>query len=333
MLRARPRLYHALAEALAEPPDWLALPGRAWPLFESAQRLAPESEAARNAIGAIAEIRAKPLAARRARYHALFVGPGRPRFWLYESAHRSGRLLGPETFAVEKLYRAAGLEVAGSELPDHASLELAFLAHLAEQAADRSERWFIEQHAGRWLPELGRALARSGDEVYAPIGQVLAEWLEERAGCRVTSVVNAAARRPRIAPRPMLHTPHLPILAEAESCTLCGFCVQVCPTRALAIYETASETTLALNAAACVGCGRCERFCTAHALEMKPVPREQPSVGSWKVLRQSPRALCRGCGTPMVSRAELGFVAAHIGHPMWLDYCAECRPLLMERQR
>lgn len=330
----RSRIYHALAEALAESPDWLALPGRAWPLFESAQRLAPESEAARNAVGAIAEIRAEPLAARRARYHALFVGPGRPRFWLYESAHRSGRLLGPETFAVEKLYRAAGLEVASSELPDHASLELTFLAHLAEQGADRSEREFIERHAGRWLPELGRALAHSGDEVYAPIGQVLAEWLEERSGSRATSAVNPAARRPRIASRSTLRTPRLPILTEAESCILCGFCAQICPTRALAIRESASETVLALNAAACVGCGKCERTCEAHALEMKQVPKEpQPSAGSWKVLRQSPRAICRGCGAPMVSRAELDFVAAQIGQPLWLDYCAECRPVLMETQQ
>lgn len=327
MLRARSRVYHALAEALAEPPDWLALPGRAWPLFESAQRLAPESEAARRTVEAIAGIRAEAHAARRARYHALFVGPGRPRFWLYESAHRSGRLLGPETFAVERLYRAAGLEVASSELPDHASPELAFLAYLAEQAADRSERWFIEQHAGRWLPELGRALARSGDEVYAPIGQVLAEWLDERSGSR------AAWEAGHVTPHASRFT-RLPAIPQPASCTLCGFCAQVCPTRALAIRESASETVLALNAAACVGCGKCERTCEAHALEMKQVPKEpQPSAGSWKVLRQSPRAICRGCGAPMVSRAELDFVAAQIGQPLWLDYCAECRPVLMETQQ
>src|SRR3989304_6750995 len=73
----------------------------------------------------------------------------------------------------------------GAGLPVHASLESAFLAHLAdvEQVANPStslraglsyEQQFIKQHAGRWLPELGRTLARSGDEVYGPIGQLLA---------------------------------------------------------------------------------------------------------------------------------------------------------------
>jgi TorA maturation chaperone TorD len=150
MLRAD--LYHALAEALAEPPDWLALPGDEWPLFESAARLAPSSEAARRAVASLARVRAESSAARHQRYAALFAGAGRPRFWLYESAHLSGRLLGPQTFAVERLYHAAGLESASAELPDHASTELAFLAYLAEQGADNIERGFITKHAGRWLP-------------------------------------------------------------------------------------------------------------------------------------------------------------------------------------
>ncbi|MEK7328121.1 MAG: molecular chaperone TorD family protein [Chloroflexota bacterium] len=323
-------LYHALAEALASdgPPDWLARAGREWPLFEIAARLGPTSEAARRAVEALAKVRAESPEARRARYTALFVGAGRPRFWLYESAALTGRILGPATFAVEKLYRAAGLELVGAELPDHASLELAFLAHLAAVEQDTilpSERQFIEQHAGRWLPGLGRALARSGDEVYAPIGQLLANWLKERAG---TSAASRVTHQMRSSPS------RLPAIPDPETCTLCGFCVQICPVRALAIRESASETALALNAAACMGCGKCERICTTHALEMKQVPKEpKPSAGSWNALRQSPRAMCRACGEPMVSRAELDFVVAQIGRPTWLDYCLECRPMILEMQR
>lgn len=331
MLRAD--LYQVLAESLAEPPAWLALPGREWPLFEIVARLAPESEAARRAVEPLAEIPTEPSAARRARYHALFVGPGRPRLWLYESAHRSGRVLGPETFAVERFYRAGGLEVASAELPDHASVELAFLAYLAERGADQSEREFIEKHAGRWLPELSRALADSGDEVYAPIGQLLADWLEERAGGPVTGIVGRATRRSSLVTRHSSLATRLPVVLETEACTLCGFCVQVCPTRALAIRETTSETRLVLNVAACVGCGKCERVCEAHALSLAPSVDGQPPPADRITLRRSPRPVCRGCGTPMVSRAELDFVAAQIGHPAWLDYCAECRPLLMETQR
>src|SRR5919108_55069 len=76
---ARAGLYHALAEALADPPQWLAGPGRTWPLFEAALDCAAFSEAARLAVAMLAEVPAEAPARRRARYVALFAGPGRPR--------------------------------------------------------------------------------------------------------------------------------------------------------------------------------------------------------------------------------------------------------------
>lgn len=297
--------------------------GREWPLFEIVTRLAPSSGAARRAVKPLTEIRAESLTARRRRHTLLFAGPGRPRFWLYESAFLSGRMLSPETFAVERLYRAAGLETVGAELPDHASMELAFLAHLAKLPEDSApaprsgvlrkspgslERRFLEKHAGRWLPALGHALARSGDEVYAPIGKLLADWLEEA-----------------IRPRAVVRGARLPVIQRAEACGLCGFCVQICPTRALAVRETSTATTLVLNAAACVGCARCERICEMHALTMNYLPENSELLTGWRVLRQSPRALCPACGLPTISQAELHFVETRIGHPAWLDYCLECR--------
>lgn len=340
MLRAD--LYGALAEALAEPPEWLAWAGREWPLFEIAVRLAPESGAARRAVESLAEIRAESLAARRKRYTALFIGSGRPRFWLYESAFLSGRLIGPETFAVEQLYRAAGLETAGAELPDHASMELAFLAHLAATGQTEDERLFAKNHADRWLPQLGRALARSGDEVYAPIGQLLADWLRERECARSVRNAREACGVAIRHPKGSFHIPKLPTIPQAESCSLCGFCVQVCPTRALAIRETSAETNLVLKVSACVSCGKCERVCEMRALRLSPHPpaacaspvrngaeQERGSV----VLRRSPRAVCPACGQPTISRAELDFVAAQIGYPAWLEYCGDCRPQLMENPR
>jgi ferredoxin len=298
-------VYDALAEALSEPPAWLAGPGCAWPLFNVAARLASELDCFTN-LDALANVPAEPLAARQARYVALFVGTGQPRFWLYESAALTGRLLGPESFAVEKLYRAAGLMPDGTELPDHASLELAFLGELAKQETAEWERGFIEKHAGRWLPQLGRALAASGDAVYAPIGQVLADWLDARSGRRKPVVKRRAAHN------------GFPVLLSAEACTLCGFCARVCPTRALTVQETDSETRLVLEAAACIQCGKCERICDRRALTLAPATDDE-------VLRRSPRGQCAGCGQPTVSQAELNFVMTHIGHPAWLDYCPACR--------
>ncbi len=326
----RADLYHYLAEAFADPPQWLTLAGSEWPLYE----IASDTECFKDAqcLKQIANIPAESLAARLARYTSLFAGTGRPRFWLYESAYLN-RMLGPETFAVAKLYRAAGVETVGAELPDHISNELAFLAHLARLGQNEilpDEKKFIETHAGCWLPNLGQALARSGDEVYAPIGQLLADWMEEIA--RQCGVHNAECGRTSIVHHSSFHIPKLPSISQVAQCNLCGFCTQVCPTRALLINESQSETTLRLSASRCIGCGKCERVCERHALKVNHL--SQDSLPSARItLRQSPRVLCRQCGQPMVSQAEFDFVTAQIGHPAWLDYCPECRSLVMERSQ
>lgn len=315
----RADLYLALAEALAEPPPWLAMPGPQWPLFACAEKLAPASAAAARAVAAISQIRPEPMRERRARHKTLFRAEGPPGFWMHESLYRSGRLLGPEMLEVEGLYRAAGLRLTGSALPDHASVELAFLGHLARRADSdpehagqwrQMEKLFLKKHAGRWLPATGRAIADSGDAVYAPIGKLLAEWLEE--------ALQPPARK-RAAQ-------HLPVVAQA-SCTLCGFCSQVCPTRAIVIDENDSETVLLLSPARCYGCGKCVRTCETSAMRMSPRHADQVSAteGEWQVLRRSPRVECSACGEPTVSRAELEFVARQLGRPRWLEYCWRCR--------
>jgi nitrate reductase assembly molybdenum cofactor insertion protein NarJ len=288
-------------------------------------RLAQASEDARRAVEALAQVRAAPIDARRKRYTKLFAGPSRPQFWLYESMHFSGRLPGSQTFAVQALYRAAGLNVEGAELPDHASMELAFLAFLAERAAGdqragewrRIERLFIKRHAGRWLPALGHALARANDEVYAPIGRMLFAFMNEML-------------RP---PQRKIRAQRIPMIELSEACTLCGFCVQVCPTHALIIRETGDETALTLNPSACVACNKCEHVCETHAIKMEPTTENVQLAGTWSMLRSSPRAKCAACGQPLVSQAEIDFVAVRIGNPSWLQYCPECRPLVLEERR
>ena len=128
----RADVYALLAELLAEPPEWMTLPGREWPLFDLLTQLAAESEAARHHLDLLAGIPSEGIDQHRQRYAALFAS-GRPRFWLYESAALTGKILGPQTFEMARLYRAAGLEAAGAELPDHISLELAFLSYLVGQ--------------------------------------------------------------------------------------------------------------------------------------------------------------------------------------------------------
>lgn len=319
---------------LAGPPLWMTTPARDWPLNADASHFATESPAARRAILSLSEIPAESLERRRERYDSLFNGTnGRPCLWLYESAARTGRILGPETFAVAKLYCAAGLEPNfGAELPDHASLELAFLAHLAEQSESdiehavewRALEWqFLKEH-GDWLTQLGRALANSDDEVYMPIGAFLADWLTESGQKNISQ--KETARRP-----PSTGHGLLPTIPCAEDCSLCGFCVQVCPAHALAVRENESDTLLVLNAPLCIGCGKCERICETKAITLvsdspQPItPNSQPATCNI-ALHRSPRAVCPSCGKPTVSRAELDYVSVQLGSPAWLDYCLDCRP-------
>src|SRR3990172_8050359 len=148
----RADLYALLAETLAEPPDWMSLSGREWPLFETATNLVSESEAARRHLDLLAGIPSEEPDQRRERYETLFASE-KPRFWLYESAAKTGKILSPQTFEMARLYCAAGLEAAGAELPDHISLEMTFLAHLVERDNISSYqeilRQFLEKHSAR----------------------------------------------------------------------------------------------------------------------------------------------------------------------------------------
>lgn len=318
----RAELYYLLAETLAEPPDWLAGAGTTWPLFEAALRLAREtgSIAAGQAVTSLAAVRPETMTARQRRYRQVFVDTNCTPVAMSESLWLEGRLLGPTTWAVQQVYQTAGLSVDGAELPDHVSVELAFLGWLAEQEAahpaqaaewQKLARSFIKQHAGRWLPALGQSLAATKDSVYAPIGQLLAGWIHEAA-------------------HPLRHqakNKHLlmPVIPQPDDCTLCSFCVQVCPTQALAIYETNTETGLILNPAACIGCTKCERICEFEAIQME-APSALPAERL--PLRISARAQCPHCGQPTVSRAELQAIATQLGEwPAWLDACSDCRAM------
>jgi ferredoxin len=304
----RAEVYAVLAELFAEPPNWMDSAGSEWPLFDLLTQFSAESGSTLHHLGRLAGIPSESHDQREKRYTSLFAS-GSTRFWLYESAALTGKILGPQTFELAKLYRATGLEIENAELPDHISLELAFLSHLVGYVGNPAyEKQFIEQH-GKWMIDLGCALAHCGDEVYAPIGELLADWLESF-----------------IAPPPPAEgkgqRAMVPVIPSADDCTLCGFCVQICPTHALRIHEDAENTLLNLSPAGCIGCGKCERICEFNAMAMS---FSGVGEGECQTLRQSPRVRCRTCGEPIVSQAEMNFIAAKVGSPDWLHLCLECR--------
>lgn len=315
--RGRAALYQMLAEALAPegPPEWMAEEGRSWPLYEAAAGVGSISPSARRAVVSLEEVTSRPLERLKESYATLFTGSFRPHCDLYESTWVSGRPMGPASVQVERLYRAAGLEIEGAELADHAAYELAFLGYLAGMDESELERKFIREHAGRWLPSLGRRLTFSGDGVYGTLGALLAGWLEEA----LRRPVDTCNKAQRSVLRPSIPNP--------EACSLCGFCVQVCPSRSLQIVESETETILYLNHETCRGCERCHKACEFEALMLVPwqnLPVMHPETRVR--LRSSLRASCAICDSPLVSEAEMAFMRQELGNPFWLECCQECRP-------
>lgn len=314
-MNLRADIYQLLAEALFEPPEWLSRPGMDWPLVERASRLSDQSPAASSALPILKDVPPESVQARRKRHRSLITGEGqRVPIPLHESIYRSGRIAGPEMFAVEKLYKDHGLNRIERELPDHASLELAFLAHLValdagEGGYRKRERSFLKCHAGDWLRDVGRQMAASRDPVYEPIGRFLEAWLIEAENSQVRGRHNAVPRMPR-----------------QELCILCGFCAQVCPTRAIKIHEVAAETGLLLNAGDCTGCAKCVSNCEPGALQMSTVNRSEiEEGGASEILFRSPRLRCTRCNSPTVSAAEIGYMVSILGTHSWLSLCPDCK--------
>ena len=317
-------LYQLLAEVLAEPPEWFSAPGRQWPLYSAANKLASHSadETLHQIIAELEAIPPETSEARLSRYRALFSAGEVRGLWLYESLWRDGRLLGPTTFAAWRVYETVGLTTAGTELPDHVSIELAFLAYLAEQESQTSSdagEWrkarhlFIQRHASQWLPSLGHAIVQTKDEVYKSIGWLLIHLFEKKKRLKRKSLSNV---------RP------LPRIAEPKACNLCSFCVQVCPTKALVTREDDDTSALQIMDSLCSGCSKCVRTCPTGALHLIDTLADD----SWQTLRTSLRVHCPHCGEPTVSQAEFEAVCAQIGEPEWLRYCLDCRSVFLSEK-
>ena len=310
-------VYRGLAEALAWPPaNWLATSGRDWPLYETVVSLASHNRDAgwQQAVIKMTEITPAGISIRYQKYRDIFHPCLGAAIGLYECQHVNGRFPGPATFAVKNLYEQVGMAVEGAEMPDHASVELAFLSYLCQQETKggaectewRRSRWlFIRNHAGKWLPGVGRALLNSGDVAWETLGQVLIASVDlSKKPQEIRGISNL-----------------VPMISDISHCNLCGFCVQVCPTHALIIREDEQQTELCMMPEKCVGCHKCEQVCNTRALSLAATHQMEPVV-----LMCSERAHCPQCGTPTVSQAELKAVAAKLGeYPPWLDTCLSCR--------
>jgi len=347
--RARAHLYRALADAFAEPaPGWEANDSRV-ALAQATSRAAavvPSPAAARAARGlaaaaATGEPPARVATMRRTEGRgvaALVHRGGRPAVPLHESLYFGEPLGGPITRGLAAVYEAVGLRVVGAELADHASVELAFLEWVTSREAEercgdaakgpgwrRVAQQFIRVHPGRWLPDVGRALAAAADPFFGSAGRLLADWLAEES---VRGVPGGEKGRTRPATTAKAVPPSAagswPGGLGTAACSLCGYCARACPAGALAVRETATSTALVLDPSACTGCGACAQVCRLGCLTMIDAPRPRERLA----LVVSARGRCPDCGRPTVSRAELAAVADRLGYrPPWLEQCPDCRPV------
>lgn len=306
---SRADLYDTLAQVLDDPAMLAGLPGEsllAEAVIGGAAALG--SATCRRILFALEEL--PPVAGQelRQRLERVTARPDHRPLAFYESLATTGQLVGPPGQEAAAIYRQWGLEADG-DLPDAASVELAFLAFLAQEEARaeaegaagqvralrNAQRGFLQGHAMHWLPQLGRALAASGDPYFALLGQLLEGFLKEEQLRLLT-------------PRAGVSKADIPFVVSGNLCSLCGFCVQTCPTRALWIGETDAETSLLFNPARCIGCAKCLPVCPEDALHMA---RRDGAAGPL-ALQRSQRAHCPRCGAPTVSQAELDAVFARL---------------------
>jgi TorA maturation chaperone TorD len=137
----------------------------------------------------------------RAAFHALFHVPLGAFVFPFESCYRvaspPGPLMGPPAIEVQSAYAAAGFATVPelAEPPDHAGVELAFVAALldeqaaAQEAGDEEKaaaaagriQAFCRDHLGRWLPALRDRIRSTGVSAFYTEVAALAAGVVEQA--------------------------------------------------------------------------------------------------------------------------------------------------------
>lgn len=243
-------------------------------------------------------------------YRRLFLGPGRPVVSPYESVHLEGQLMGASAARVVESYAEANLRLSPDEheLPDHVSIELAFMAYLAEQEQcdpDQAEVWrerqrrFLLDHLGRWLPLFCQKVEASRMH---PFYSEAAQITRQLVGSDMAEFLPSVRKR-RYA--------NICLEVDRARCTLCSLCTDGCPKDALHVASTPAQLSLLFDPSHCNGCRVCLRLCPEQAINLKRnPPQDFPVLATKQVVAVADRAVCPECHRP------------HVAEP-WLDRLAE----------
>lgn len=326
LLRERPR--NGLLLALSRAAKLLSLP---W-----LGAYGEELEALLEATGAD---RDQALAELEMEYNRLFaVAPLAPP---YESVCRGPlrRTMGRCAVEVARCYAADGLSLSPKfkDLPDHAAAELDYLAYLSGQEALAWEGLdfgraldcrgralsFLQEHLGRWLPELcRRVIAGTRSPFYlclAYLARDFVAWDQRQRETRPGS--GESQEETELPPTPARRGV---VEVRWDRCTLCGACVRACPSGALRIRQEGAGVSLLLKGAGCDGCGGCQLLCPEQALAVR-VAEPGAGVGQREqILVRSEEPRCPGCGQALgLPASALKRLEAALGQAAAL--CPQCK--------
>jgi len=263
-------------------------------------------------------------------YTRLCLGPGRPIAYPYESAQVEGRLMGAAAAHATACYAEAGLQIstAARELPDHVSVELAFMAHLAaqeERHPDQADAWrerqrrFLCEHLARWLPQFCEKVEQSGiHPLYCEAARAAKQLIEEDvarlaspadAGSRMDSGPGADAPAGRAQ-----RYPNISLRVDVSRCTLCALCADTCRSDALSIHCLPTTLSLAFDPTRCNGCRACLRLCPEAAIAIeRGSPLAAPPTRSTQRVASALRVVCPDCRRPHIAAPWLERLAERLG--------------------
>jgi TorA maturation chaperone TorD/NAD-dependent dihydropyrimidine dehydrogenase PreA subunit len=284
----------------------------------------------------------------------LFLGPGRPIAHPFESVYVDRQLAGETMERVLGCYAEAGLQVSAAcqELPDHISLEFAFMAHLTSKEASESkqtgiwrqhQRRFLHQHLARWLPSFCQRIENSEAHPFYRNAALAAKSLVQedlarlsrtagRDRPRETGPRHHSARSERSGSSPPVSRGRYPNihLAISPLCTLCTLCSDNCQQGALTVQMYATTLGLRFEPALCNGCRACLRMCPEDAITLqRGRPQAAPPSREASVLVTAPRVFCSNCLRPHIAEPWLERLAEQLGGSekirRSLELCPACK--------
>ena len=115
---------------------------------------------------------------------------------------------------------------------------------------------------------------------------------------------------------------------EAEGCTLCRSCVNVCPTHAFRLDEPTSS--LQFKHFACVACGLCETLCPENVISLQHEVVYSRQALDYRTVVRDEMVGCLKCGNPFINQKSLDAILAKVLQfgPLMDAFSGERRNLL-----